>query len=134
MPRKTYIDSCVLLAAFKGDEPTSQRAMDIIGDTDRTFVVSHVLALECVSTARRGGYTDQVEFCEDFIRSGEHVALGDASTSWAVGVLAGNYIQPMDLFHIAIAVQAQADDFITTEAPTKPFFTIGAPLNVVSIL
>ena len=133
MPRRTYIDSCVLIAAFRGTEQASHRARALIADEERSFVASDILALECVAPAIRTGNQDQVEFCDEFIRQAEHVSLTDSISRWAIGILSSHTMQHMDLFHIAAAVQAEVDDFVTTEAPSKPFFTIGAPVNVVSL-
>lgn len=134
MPRKTYLDTGVLISAYRGDEDTSSRAMSIIADEERTFVVSDILALECISPPAREGHQGQVDFCQEFFARSEHASVGDAITRWAVDVLSRHCISPMDLLHVAIAVESKVDDFVTTEATTKPFFTIGAPLNVVSIL
>jgi predicted nucleic acid-binding protein len=133
MPGKTYIDSGVLIAAFKAVEPCSERAMAIIADESRTFVVSDVLALECIAPARREGPAEQVEFCEEFFSRQENHALDADVTKWAVEIMSRHCIGPIDLLHMAVAVQAGASEFITTEKPTKPFFTIGAPLLVTSL-
>jgi predicted nucleic acid-binding protein len=133
MARRTYIDSGVLIAAYKGTEPTSEKALAIIRDESRSFVVSEALSLECVSAALKGTTPDkdQAEFCAKFIERNEGSPL--TFTDWALGVFAKHFIQPMDLLHISVAVSAGAVEFVTTEKSTKPFFTIGAPLSVVSI-
>jgi predicted nucleic acid-binding protein len=132
MPR-TYLDTGVLISAFKGTESTSEAAMAIIADEERTFVVSDVLALECVAEPRRMRFEEQAQFCESFIAENERVPVTDAATHWAIGIYSRHSIQLVDLLHMAVAVHAGAEEFVTTEASTKPFFTIGAPLNVVSI-
>ena len=39
-------DLGVLMAAHHGDDGLSQKAMDIIGDTDRDFIVTNYIKLE----------------------------------------------------------------------------------------
>lgn len=46
MPKRTYLDSGVLLAAFRMKEETGRRAMEILDDPERTLVVSDAVWLE----------------------------------------------------------------------------------------
>ncbi len=130
---KTYLDTGVLIAAFKGDEAASDRALEIIGNETRAFIVSDLLTLECVSPALANGYLEQADFCQKFIAEGINTPLSAASTGWAVERASKCCIGAMDVLHMAVAVEAGADEFITTEAPTKGFFNLDAPLQVTTI-
>lgn len=46
MPKRTYVDACVLISAFRGDEPSASAALAVLGDPARVFVVSDYLRLE----------------------------------------------------------------------------------------
>src|SRR6185312_15670260 len=133
MPHRTYIDTCVLIAAYQGTEAASDNAIAIIADKNRTFIVSDILAMECVGPAIRNGFQEQAEYCQEFISRWEHVPVGDAVTKWALEVFSKHNIQPMDLLHIAVAVNANAEEFVTVEPTTKPFFKIDAPIVLRSL-
>lgn len=133
MPLLTYIDSCVLIAAFQGHEAAHERATELLADENREFLVSDLLALETVTEARRSGSAEEAEFYERWIALGQDVPLSKDITEWSVGIRSKYSIQPVDLLHIATAVVAGANEFVTSEAPTKAFFSIKAPLKVTSI-
>lgn len=121
------------MSAFKANEAASEAALAVLADESRTLVVSDLVKLECVSIARRSSHDAQAEFCERVIADCELAPVTPSATAWAVDVYARHTIALVDLLHIAVAVDARADEFVTTEAPTKPFFTIGAPVSVRSI-
>ena len=49
--RRTFLDSGVLIAAFRGDPASREQALRILEDSNRTFVVSPFLYLELVPKA-----------------------------------------------------------------------------------
>lgn len=133
MPGRTYLDTGVLLAAYKGDEAASDRAMAIIADEERSFIASDLLTIECVCPAIRSRHFAQAAFCSEFINSCDHIELNRDISQSAIQFLSNHAIQIIDAMHICAAVHAGAEEFITTEAVTKPFFQLAVPLSVISI-
>lgn len=124
MAKRTYLDTCVLIAAFKGDSPSSMRAMEILDDPDRSLLISDAVRLEALPKARYHHNDKEVEFYEAVFEQAEKL-------SWDYGVLgkafelATNYgIAAMDAIHVAHAVAAGADEFVSNEKATKPMFRV----------
>ena len=51
-PERTYLDSCLLIAAFLGKGEVGRRAMEILDDPKRHFVVSDAVRLEVMPKPR----------------------------------------------------------------------------------
>lgn len=132
MPKRTYIDSCVLLAAFQGRDDLGIRALEILDDAERQLVVSDAVLLEVMPKARYQRNSEEISFYEAVFEYAE-------KCNWNVEVLqkaqsfAEKYgIAAMDAIHIATAIDAEAEEFITAEKSTKPMFRVNE-INVISI-
>ncbi len=64
--KKTYIDSGVLITAFRGVELASIRANTILNDGNREFVSSQFVKLEVLPKAIYYNQQDEVEFYRNF--------------------------------------------------------------------
>lgn len=51
--KRTYIDANILIAAFQGEEPVAQRALQVLDDTKQNIVVSDFLRLEILPNTPR---------------------------------------------------------------------------------
>lgn len=63
---KTFVDANVLIAAFQGQDTYWQRAMEIIDDPDRDFIVSDYLKLEVIPQPTYHRRQEEIEFMEEF--------------------------------------------------------------------
>jgi predicted nucleic acid-binding protein len=129
---RTYLDSCLLIAAFMGKGKVGQRAMEILDNPERHFVVSDAVRLEVMPKPLHDKRMEESAFYEAVFQSSENVpwhleALSNAQT------LAEQYgLSAMDAIHIALALHAEADVFATGESPTKPMFRV-KELSLISI-
>lgn len=121
----TFIDSGVLITASRGKEDLSEMAIAILESAEREFASSEFIKLEVLPKAVYHQQNDEVEFYEAFF---------DAVTCWANDLncviqdsygLACQYgLAAMDALHIAAAISVGAEEFITTEKPTKPMYRV----------
>lgn len=124
MPVRTYVDSSVLIAAFQGAHVLSKRAMDILDDADRQFLVSDFLRLEILPQPAFHHRAEEVEFMETYLKDGEEIAVPPQLTREAIN-LAGRYqLTALGALHAAAALLGKADEFVTLEKPTKPLCKI----------
>jgi predicted nucleic acid-binding protein len=119
---RTYLDSGVLIAICRGKPEVAQSALALLNDPDREIILSEAVRLEVMPKA----------IYED--RRGEREALESVLSSaqvlpWSLRVLEQAYqlaciygIAAMDAIHLAFAVEAKAEEFVTPEKPTKPLF------------
>ncbi len=119
--KRTYIDASVLIAAFQGDEETSQRAMRVLDDSDRILVVSDYVRLEVLPKPTFHRRFEEVEFMKAVLESAaEDITTSPHLTKQAID-LAGKYdLNPLDSLHVGAAITARVDEFITMEKRTKP--------------
>ncbi|NJL64463.1 MAG: type II toxin-antitoxin system VapC family toxin [Methylacidiphilales bacterium] len=129
----TFIDSGVLVTAARGVGEDSEKALDILADSSREFASSDFVKMEVIPKAIYNGKTAESEFYELFF---------SAVTYWAndlekliqnaydIGCQYG--LAAMDSLHIAAALSISAEEFITTEKPTKPMFRVPG-IKLISI-
>ena len=122
---RTFIDSGVLLAAFKAGGELAENALAILGDPERQFVSSDFVRLELLPKPICYGNDSERLFYETFFASVEQLVRASSllveaaeRKAEAVGLSA------MDALHIAAAKHAACDEFVTAEKPTKPLFRV----------
>lgn len=132
MPVRTYVDSSVLIAAFRGEDELRTRALGVLDDLQRQFLVSDFLRLEILPQPKFHRRSEEVEFMETYLDAGEEISVSSELTKNAIS-LAGRYqLTALDALHAAAALQGKADEFVTVEKPTKPLCKIGE-LKVISL-
>jgi hypothetical protein len=124
MSKRTYIDSCVLIAAFKGEGELGWRAMLVLDDPGRSLVVSEAVRLEVFPKARYEKQQDEVAFYETVFSKAEIVPWNDRALHQAQIIAESYGIAAMDALHVAHAIAAGVDEFISAEKPTKPMFRV----------
>ncbi|OKH29949.1 nuclease [[Phormidium ambiguum] IAM M-71] len=132
--KRTFIDAGVLVAAARGVGDISEKALEILLDSDREFASSIFIKLEVLPKAIYNRQTDEAEFYETFF---------SAVTYWANDVeriieeayrIACTYgLASMDSLHVAAALLVGAEELVTTEKPTKPMYRVTG-IQVISIL
>ena len=122
---KTYVDANALIAAFRGDHPTANAALELLGDSGRAFVASAYVRLETLRKPLFYRREDEVAFMETYFATVSlWVPTNDALAESALRLAAQLDLGAMDALHAAAALQAGADVFVTLERPTKPLFRV----------
>ena len=122
---KTYLDTGVLITAFRVNGEAGQRAMKVLDDPSRRFVSSVFVKLETLP---------KTIYYKNSIEQAFYQTFFDAVTYWSsdlAGInaeahrVASKYgLAAMDALHIAAALSIEAEEFITTEKLTKPMFRV----------
>ena len=133
MSKISYIDSGVLINAFRGDSQVSLQALLILDEPDRQFASSPFVQLETLPKLIYQRQITEQDFYQTFFDNVKHWANDIVSIVPQAQTIAGKYgIAGMDALHIAAALSIGAEEFITTEKKTKPMFRI-TELKMISI-
>jgi hypothetical protein len=124
MPKRTYIDTCLLLAAFRGEGELGRRAFSVLDDPERALVVSDAVRLEALPKARYHKQQQELAFFEAVFGQAENVAWNSLALKQAQSIAESHGIAAMDAIHVAHAIAAGVDEFISAEKPTKPMFRV----------
>jgi predicted nucleic acid-binding protein len=128
---KTFLDSGVLLTAWRGKE--AEAALAIMDDAQRQFYTSQLVKLDLLPKPAFFKQEAEMEFYEthfDAVKGEEPLSkeLGRAADA-----LARRYgIAAVDALHVAAAIRQGAEEFITTEKPGKPIFRV-KEISVISL-
>ena len=133
MSKISYIDSGVLINAFRGDFQVSLQALLILDEPDRQFASSPFVQLETLPKSIYQRQITEQDFYQTFFDNVKHWSNDIVSIVPQAQTIAGKYgIAGMDALHIAAALSIGAEEFITTEKKTKPMFRI-TELKMISI-
>lgn len=124
MPKRTYLDSGVLLAAFAAQGDVGIKAMEVLDDPDRQLVVSDAVKLETLPKPIYQKRTEEVEFYSLVFAQSECLPWSLDTLQKARRVAELHDLAAMDAIHVATALDAGVDEFVTAEKPTKPMFRI----------
>jgi predicted nucleic acid-binding protein len=129
----TYIDSGVLLSATDGVGRIAEKALEILGDSNRKFASSQFVKLEVNPKAIYHKQTDEAQFYEEFFSAVVYWANSlEKVVQDAYNIGCEHGLAAMDALHIAAALSIGAEEFVTTEKPTKPMFRVTS-IQVISI-
>jgi hypothetical protein len=129
----TYVDSGVLIFAAQGTTATAALALPFLGDPEREYVTSDYVRLEVLPKATFHGRLAEVEFYSAFFRlNSRNVQTSQALLEFALQEACGTGISGLDAVHIACAVFAGAEEFITSEKHDSPIHRT-QKVRVVSI-
>ncbi|NES00012.1 MAG: type II toxin-antitoxin system VapC family toxin [Symploca sp. SIO1B1] len=121
----TYLDSGVLISAFRGIQSFSIRANQILNDENREFASSRFVQLEVLPKATFNKQQDEAEFYETFFSAVVYWATDLEEITQSAYQLSCAYgLAAMDALHVAAALQTKADELITTEKITKPMHRV----------
>lgn len=129
----TFNDSGVILAGWRSDSRLRIRALTILSDAEREFVSSPFVSLELKPKAVYHKNSLEVEFYDAYF---ENVTFWvddvEKIVSLAESVSEKYGLNGMDALHIAAAIIAEADEFITTERATSPLNRV-TEVQIISI-
>ena len=133
MSKLSYIDSGVLINAFRGDSEVSLQTLLILDDPDRQFASSPFVQLETLPKCIYQRQIAEQDFYQTFFDNVKYWANDIVSIIAQAQTIAGQYgIAGMDALHIAAALSIGAEEFITTEKKTKPMFRV-TELQMISL-
>lgn len=124
MSKRTYIDTSLLIAAFKGEGELGRRALSVLDDPERALVVSDPVRLEALPKARYHKQQQEVEFYEAVFSQAENITWDESALRQAHTIAENHGVAAMDAIHLAHAIAAGVDEFVSAEKPTKPMFRI----------
>lgn len=131
--KRTFLDSSVLISAHKGKGAVYERAMEILGDPNREFVINQYISLEVLPIATYCKREKERHFYREFIDNAVEVVESAKSLSDDAIVLASQHgLGPIDALHATSALRSRVVDFVTAEGQNKPFMRVPG-LNARSI-
>lgn len=135
MPIRTFLDSGVLIAAFKGDTEAAKKAYEIICDPNREFFTSDLVGLEVYPKAIFHKNKLEEQFYDAYFAGIKNIQLTTPEhieKSLDLGKIHG--IRGFDAALAQSAIELKADEFVTSEKDTKPLFRLKpGKLQVISI-
>jgi len=130
---KTFVESDVLIAAFQGKEEVWEKAMRVIDDPEREFIVSDYLKLEIIPQPTFHNRYEEIQFMHTFLDNASLYMNPNGSVIDQAITLACTYsLGAMDALHAGSAIVGQADIFNTNEKPEKPLCQV-KEIKVVSL-
>lgn len=130
---RTYLDTGVLIAAWRGDRPLGAKSRELLDSTGRIYIHSVFLELELLPKPTFNKFYNELEFYKMALGRFERVAVAQASLENTALKIAGKYgLAAMDAIHIAAAIEGKAEEFITTEKSGKPICR-ATEISVVSL-
>lgn len=118
---RTYLDTNVLIMAYRGKGESYHQAVQVLDDPDRQWVVSDFLVLEVLPKPTFRGEKKELEFMNTFLKkASEYVKCSPEVTQKAIQMASPYDVSPMDALHVGAACIGKVDEFITMEKPTKP--------------
>jgi predicted nucleic acid-binding protein len=124
MTRRVYLDTGVLITAWRGRGSAGLIALEVLDDPGLVLVVSDAVWLEIMPKPLHEKRRDEAEFYQAVFDRAERLP-------WSLDVLGRAHdlarqhgIAAMDAIHAAFAVAHRVDELITTERPERPLFRI----------
>lgn len=122
---RTYLDSCVLIAAWKGEHVAAERIYEILNDSTREFVISDFIKLEVIPKPTFNKNNSEVQFYNEYFKeAATNISPSSKVTETALDLACKYDLEPMDAIHAGTALLAKVDEFITLEKPNKPLLRI----------
>jgi predicted nucleic acid-binding protein len=130
---KTFLDSGVLLTAWKGKEEDARAALSIMEDTEREFYTAQMVKLELLPKPSFYKQKLEVEFYNTHFSSTRHEEPWTRKlTAEAFQLAIRHGLAAADALNAAAALRMKVEEFVTTEMPGKALFRV-PDLKVVSL-
>ena len=121
-PIRTFVDSGVLIAAYKGSPSVVALAIDILDDPNRVFLSSPFIRHEISPKALYNRRQDEYRFYQNYFRRAVFCDDLKSILSHAGKESAKSGVSAMDSLHIAAAYLLDADEFVTSEKPGRSIY------------
>jgi hypothetical protein len=124
MSRRIYLDASVLIAAWQVKDNVGAQALSILDDPDRALVVSDAVWLEVMPKPLYHKQHNEQAFYQAIFDQAEVIPWQTPTLNHARELAQRYGIAAMDAIHLALAIAAQADEFVSAEKPGKPMFRV----------
>ena len=125
MAIRTFVDSCVLIAAATGQRDVCEVAMQVLEDPDRLILSSDFVRLEVLPKAIYNRRPKEVRFYEEFFAGVEGWAQPTPAMVRDAHDAACTFgLQAMDALHVVSAQALGADELVTLEKGTTPLHRV----------
>lgn len=121
---RTFLDSGVLLRAWKGEQAEAEAAGRVMEDASRQLLTSEIIRLELLPKPLYFKQKDEVAFYEEIFRRSECDKVDGALYRHAFTLAEQYGLGAADAFNLASAIRQKADEFVTTERPGRPMFRV----------
>ncbi len=121
MKKLIFVDAGVLIAAARGNDDISERAMEILDDSETSFGSSIFVKLEVLPKPMYQNRKHEVMFYETFfdnISIWAEPSLNLIQNAYKEAVKLG--LSAIDALHVSAASAIGADELVTSEGITKP--------------
>jgi hypothetical protein len=122
--RRTAIDANLLIAAWSGRSALFEQALVILEDPERVLIVSDALWLEVMPKTIYHAQIEEGVFYQAVFARAESLPWSTELVDSAKRLAQSYGLAAMDAIHIAVALAAGADEFISGERPGKPMFRV----------
>jgi len=123
--RRTYVDTCVLIEAYRDKTPLGAKCRAAVDDPDRLYLSSLYLELELLPKPKFNGRDAELKFYAGFLAETERVSISEGDLRNVGLVLAEKYgLAAMDAIHVAVAIAGRADELLTAEGPQKAICSV----------
>jgi predicted nucleic acid-binding protein len=131
---KTFLDSSVLLTAWRGEpSPETEAALSVMADDQREFFTCDNVKLELLPKPTFEKRRVEVEFYNEHFESAAATEPLSQELGHAALALAKKYgLSAGDALNLASAIRQGAEEFITSELPEKPIFRVTG-IRVISL-
>ena len=121
---RTFVDANILIKMTNlVDADVFERIEKILYDSNREFISNDFLKLEVLPKPTRNKKQASIDFCEDYFAACvHHVETNKSLLDAAFAEACRLGLSPIDAIHLAAASEANADEFVTLEKPTKPMY------------
>ncbi|MGH7991670.1 MAG: PIN domain-containing protein [Limisphaerales bacterium] len=121
---KTFLDSNVLLAGWKGQETDALAAIQIMEDNRRQFFSSEMVKLELLPKAVFFKNHQEIKFYNEHFSKAKIEPLSPRLSLDAFNLATKYGLAAADALNIAAAIRQGVQEFITDERPGKPMFRV----------
>lgn len=131
--RRTFIDSAILIAAWRTDLSYSRAAALVLDDPEREYISSPFVRLEIIPKAIFYRNLDEVAYYNDFFEAVDFWVEASSELIEAAHKVGCDFgLNALDALHVAAALSVHADEFITAERATSPLSRVRG-LQITSI-
>jgi len=121
---RTFLDSGVLLTAWRGKECCEQ-ALAVMEDERREFCTAQLVKLELLPKPACFRQKLETEFYGTYFALVKHEEpLSEALGQEAMALASAHGIAAADALNLCAALRLGAEEFITSEQPGKPMFSV----------
>lgn len=119
---RTFVDSSVLIAAWRGNLNLRIKALTVLSDAHREYISSPFVRLEVRPKAIFHKNQTETAFYDVYFKSVAKWIDPSKNLIGKAESVGENFgLNGMDALHIAAALLSRSDEFITAERPTSPF-------------